>query len=144
MKILLTICFIIPIMSLKAQSDRIVGIWLTAEKDAKIEISQRESRFYGKMIWLTPNVDENGNPLTDTENPDASKRNRKLEGLEIISNLVYADGKWKGKIYDPESGKTYSSEIKLVNEDTLELTGYVGLPMFGRTLIWKKAIHTKN
>ncbi len=144
MKILLIICFIISMMRVNAQSDRIIGVWLTSDKAAKIEIYQRESRFYGKMIWLTPNVDEKGKPLTDSENPDPAKRNRKLEGLEIISGLAYADGKWKGTIYDPESGKTYKSQIKLVNENTLELTGYVGLPMFGITETWKRSSHDKN
>ncbi len=144
MKILLTICFIISMMRVNAQSDRIIGVWLTSDKAAKIEIYQRESLFYGKMIWLTPDVDEKGKPLTDTENPDPAKRNRKLEGLEIISGLAYADGKWKGTIYDPESGKTYKSQIKLVNENTLELTGYVGLPMFGITETWKRSSHDKD
>ena len=144
MKILLIICFIISMMRVNAQSDRIIGVWLTSDKAAKIEIYQRESRFYGKMIWLTPNVDEKGKPLTDSENPDPAKRNRKLEGLEIISGLAYADGKWKGTIYDPESGKTYNSQIKLVNENTLELTGYVGLPMFGITETWKRSSHDKD
>ena len=144
MKILLTICFIISMMRVNAQSDRIIGVWLTSDEAAKIEIYQRESRFYGKMIWLTPDVDEKGKPLTDTENPDPAKRNRKLEGLEIISGLAYADGKWKGTIYDPESGKTYNSQIKLVNENTLELTGYVGLPMFGLTETWKRSSHDKD
>ncbi len=128
MKILLTICFIISMMRVNAQSDRIIGVWLTS----------------GKMIWLTPDVDEKGKPLTDTENPDPAKRNRKLKGLEIISGLAYADGKWKGTIYDPESGKTYKSQIKLVNENTLELTGYVGLPMFGITETWKRSSHDKD
>ena len=144
MKILLTICFIISMMRVNAQSDRIIGVWLTSDKAAKIEIYQKDSRFYGKMIWLTPDVDEKGKPLTDTENPDPAKRNRKLKGLEIISGLAYADGKWKGTIYDPESGKTYKSQIKLVNENTLELTGYVGLPMFGLTETWKRSSHDKD
>ncbi|MFM7485494.1 MAG: DUF2147 domain-containing protein, partial [Cytophagales bacterium] len=116
MKKLLTTFLIISTMQLKAQSDRIVGVWLTSDKDAKIEIYQKDSRFYGKMIWFTPAVDERGKPLTDTENPDPAKRNRKVEGLESISGLAYADGKWKGTIYDPESGKIYNSQIKLVNE----------------------------
>jgi uncharacterized protein (DUF2147 family) len=82
--------------------------------------------------------------LPASENPDPAKRNRKLEGLEISSGLTYTDGKWKGTIYDPESGKTYNSQIKLVNENTLELTGYVGLPMFGLTETWKRSSHDKD
>ncbi|MFN8889785.1 MAG: DUF2147 domain-containing protein, partial [Cyclobacteriaceae bacterium] len=119
-------------------SNRIIGVWLTADKSAKIEIVQREKNFTGTMIWLEMDRDEQGKPLTDTQNPDPSKRSRLLCGLEIIPNLVYKDGKWKGTIYDPESGKTYSSEIVLVNENTLEVTGYIGLPMFGRTEKWTR------
>ena len=138
MKHLLIILFFFALTSLTAQSNRIIGVWLTADKSAKIEIVQREKNFTGTMIWLEMDRDEQGKPLTDTQNPDPSKRSRLLCGLEIIPNLVYKDGKWKGTIYDPESGKTYSSEIVLVNENTLEVTGYIGLPMFGRTEKWTR------
>lgn len=141
MKRFLTILFLFTMTSLSAQSNRIVGVWLTADKSAKIEIVQREKNFQGTMIWLEVDRDEQGKPLTDTQNPDPSKRSRLLRGLEIIPNLVYKEGKWKGTIYDPESGKTYSSEIVLVNENALEITGYIGLPMFGRTEKWTR---TKN
>lgn len=126
-------------LHVNAQSNRIIGIWTTPLEDTKVEIYQKGSRFYGKIIWLTPNVDKNGKPLTDTENPDPGKCQQKLEGLGIISDLVYSDQKWKGNIYDPESGKTYSTLIRLVDENTLELTGYVGLPVFGRTEVWRRA-----
>jgi uncharacterized protein (DUF2147 family) len=144
MKRIIGIGIFISLGQVNAQPNRIIGVWLTSDKDAKIEIYQKESRYFGKMIWLTPDVDGNGKPLTDSENPDPTKRNRKLEGLEIISGLAYADGKWKGTIYVPESGKTYNSQIKLVNENTVELTGYVGLPMFGLTETWKRSIHNKE
>jgi len=138
MKRLLTILFLFTLTSLSAQSNRIIGVWLTADKSAKIEIVQREKNFTGTMIWLEMDRDEQGKPLTDTQNPDPSKQSRLLRGLEIIPNLVYKEGKWKGPIYDPESGKTYSSEIVLLNESTLEVTGYIGLPMFGRTEKWTR------
>ena len=141
MKRLLTILFLFTLTSLSAQSNRIVGVWLTADKSAKIEIVQREKNFVGTMIWLETDRDEQGKPLTDTQNPDPSKRSRLLRGLEIIPNLVYKEGKWKGTIYDPESGKTYSCEIVLVNETTLEISGYIGLPMFGRTEKWTRPKH---
>jgi uncharacterized protein (DUF2147 family) len=138
MKRIIVICIIISTGQVKAQSNRILGVWLTPEKDAKIEIYQKESRYFGKMIWLTPDVDAIGKPLTDSENPDPAKRNRKLVGLEIISNLTYTVDKWKGTIYDPESGKTYSSQIKLANENTLEVLGYIGTPLLGVKQIWKR------
>jgi hypothetical protein len=88
MKRIIGICIFISLGQVNAQSNRIIGVWLTSEKDAKIEIYQKGSRFYGNMIWLTPDVDEKGKPLTDSENPDPTKRNRKLEGIEIISTRI--------------------------------------------------------
>ena len=88
MKRIIGICIFISLGQVNAQPNRIVGVWLTSDKDAKIEIYQKESRYFGKMIWLTPAMDEKGNPLTDSENPDPTKRNRKLEGIEIISTRI--------------------------------------------------------
>lgn len=138
MKKFVFVIFTLASLQAMAQPDRIVGVWVTPEKDARIHIFKNGSRYYAKMIWLTPSVDDKGNALTDTQNPDATKRTRKLEGLEIITDLEYADKKWKGSIYDPESGQTYSAQLRLLDEKKLELNGYVGIPLFGRKEIWTK------
>ena len=44
----------------------------------------------------------------------------------------------EGKIYDPKSGNDYSCEIKMTDANTLEVRGYVGISMFGRTDVWKR------
>jgi uncharacterized protein (DUF2147 family) len=49
------------------------------------------------------------------------------------------DGEWKGgDIYDPESGKTYSSYMYLKDRNTLKVRGYVGVSLFGRTETWTR------
>ena len=40
-------------------------------------------------------------------------RTRPLLGLDLLSQYQYKDGKWQGQLYDPESGKTYKSQITL-------------------------------
>ena len=54
------------------------------------------------------------------------------------------DGKtWTdGRVYDPESGKTYQGRITLEQEDTLKLRGFVGAPVFGRTSTWTRVEQT--
>ena len=44
-----------------------------------------------------------------------------------------------GKILDPKNGKEYKCYIKLIDNNTLKLRGYIGISMFGRTAIWKRA-----
>jgi hypothetical protein len=41
-----------------------------------------------------------------------------------------------GTIYDPLSGRTYAARLALDGDDRLEIRGYVGLPVLGRTTTW--------
>jgi uncharacterized protein (DUF2147 family) len=61
-------------------------------------------------------------------------------GMEIMNNFKLDEDKtWSnGEIYDPKSGKTYSGTITLKGENTLDLRGYVGFPIFGRTAVWTR------
>ena len=44
-----------------------------------------------------------------------------------------------GKILDPTSGKVYSASMKLLeNGQKLEVRGYLGLSLFGRSQIWER------
>jgi uncharacterized protein (DUF2147 family) len=127
---------------IKAQNkpNDILGIWLTPGKDpAKIEIYKINEVFFGKIVWLE-NPDYNGKPKVDGHNPDQSKRNNPVLGLLLLTGFKFDTGnEWKdGTIYDPESGKTYSCTLKLKNLNDLEIRGYVGIPLFGRTENWKK------
>ena len=63
---------------------------------------------------------------------------RNVQGLEILTNFdkdgnTYVDG----KIYDPKSGKTYSCKMTLKG-DKLDIRGYVGVSLLGRTETWKR------
>lgn len=76
---------------------------------------------------------------TDKNNPDAALRSRLLIGLTILDGLKYEKGVWKnGGIYDPNSGKTYSCELKLLSDDVLEVKGYLGFSFVGKTVEWTR------
>ena len=139
--ILLTI-LLITINVSKAQSsvaDNITGIWLTAEKDAKIEIYKAGDKYFGKIIFGKNLYEADGKTLIkDGKNPDAGLRGRPVLNLIILSGFVYNDGEYKdGKIYDPQNGKTYSAFMKLKGS-RLDLRGYVGVSLFGRTTTWSR------
>jgi len=129
-----------------AQSaDDILGNWYNQEGTAKIHVFKAangkfKGKYFGKIIWLKEPT-KNGKPKVDENNPDASKKNAELNGLILLNNFVFdADDKvWEdGTIYDPKNGKTYSCNITLVG-DKLNVRGYVGISMIGRTAIWTKA-----
>ena len=124
----------------QTKADDIIGVWLTGGKEpAKIQIYRSGEKFYGKIIWLK-NPAENGKQRIDANNPDKTKRSNPVIGLIILTAFKF-DGtdEWKGgDIYDPESGKTYSSYIYLKDKNTLKVRGYVGVSLFGRTETWTR------
>ncbi len=138
--ILTAVILFTTMISVLAQSraDQIVGVWLTEDQDARVEIYKTSDKYQGKIIWLlNPNDKKTGKPLLDTENKDAAKRSMPVLGLQIIRDLSFSDGQWKdGSIYDPESGKSYKAKIALADKNTLEMTGYIG--MFGSTETWTR------
>lgn len=75
---------------------------------------------------------EPGRPRHDDNNPDTALRGRPLVGLELLSGYAWNGRRWEGKIYDPESGNTYSSRMER-DGGRLKMRGYIGVPMLGRT-----------
>ena len=130
---------LLPSVSFAQNADAVTGNWLNEEKDAKVQIYRHGDKYSGKLVWIARALEDDGKtPRKDSKNPDAALRGRGLLNLVILSGFVFEDGEWTdGKIYDPKSGKTYSSKMKLKG-NTLEIRGYVGLSMFGRTTVWTK------
>lgn len=121
-------------------SDAIVGKWYNTEKDAQVEIFKEGSKFSGKIIWLQDPNNDAGKPKVDMNNSDVSKRQRPIIGMKLLDNFKYNGGTWEeGTIYDPKNGKTYSCIIKKKDNKTLEVRGYVGISLIGRTVEWTKA-----
>ena len=119
--------------------DAILGKWVTTGQKSVVEIYKCGDEYCGKIIWLKEPLDKEGKEKLDTKNPDESKRDRKIVGLQILSGFKYkGDNKWgDGKIYDPEKGKTYKCKTKLEG-DNLKLRGYIGFSLIGRTTIWTR------
>jgi uncharacterized protein (DUF2147 family) len=72
----------------------------------------------------------------DANNPDRTLRTRPIRGLRILDGFSRnPDGRWTGgRIYDPETGRTYRSELRLLPNGNLEVKGCVG-PIC-QTQIW--------
>ncbi len=122
----------------------ILGFWLSEEGRAVIEITQDGDEFKGKLVWLKVLADGEVKEKLDDKNPDESLRSRSLLGLENLKGFHFDDGEWEdGTIYDPKSGKTYSSYMELKDQDTLKIRGYVGISLLGKTTIWKRQDKSK-
>jgi uncharacterized protein (DUF2147 family) len=143
MKQLITVILLFTGMTLSAQTkaDDIVGVWLTNGKEpAKIQVYKAGDKYFGKIVWLK-NPDKDGKPKVDSKNPDKNNQSQKIMGLVILQNFKFDDDEWEdGKIYDPESGKTYSCNMSLNGINTLKVRGYIGVSLLGRTETWTRTV----
>ncbi|MES2330623.1 MAG: DUF2147 domain-containing protein [Bacteroidota bacterium] len=133
MKTLITMMAILLSLttSFAQNADNITGVYWSPHKDAKIEIYKRGDKYFGKSVWVA-------NPRKDTENPDRALQSREVQGIELLTNFTFDRDTYKGgKIYDPESGKTYSCKINLEG-NSLKVRGYIGIALLGRTEIFER------
>lgn len=117
-----------------AGADDIVGRWLTADKNAYVDIEVSDGVYTGTIVGVPAEMNSD-QPNADLNNPDESLRSRPLVGLTILSSLTRAKANlWKGgTIYDPNKGESYDCKIWLEG-GSLKLRGYKG--MLYRTSKW--------
>ena len=118
-----------------------IGVWQTGGGKSHIQIYKCGADMCGKIIWLKSPNGADGKPARDKHNPDPSKRNQSIIGLQILSGLKpnSSGTEWtSGHIYDPENGKTYGARMSLGSDGTLNIRGYEGLPMLGQTRTWTR------
>jgi uncharacterized protein (DUF2147 family) len=140
-RILLLLSILCGLTAYAQQSgDGIAGNWITGTGEAKVNIFKTGNQYYGSIVWLK-NPLENGKPKVDRNNPEEKLRTRPLLGLLLLRGFTYeGDNVWvDGKIYDPKNGKDYSCKITLNGEGKLEVRGFIGISLIGRTDTWTKA-----
>jgi uncharacterized protein (DUF2147 family) len=145
--VLLSTFLLLCSFAFAADEEIVFGLWITPEKDCKIEIFKCGIKYCGRIAWLKeplyPADDEGGmagKPIVDRENPNPDLRSRLLMGLQLMEGFTYI-GKnvWeKGTIYNPDNGKTYKCKMTLASPSRLEVRGYVGIPLLGATSIWTR------
>lgn len=138
---LFLLCLFSTVSFAQKSPDDICKTWFNGEKTAKIQIYKIGPKYFGKIVWLKEPKDKEGKEKLDKNNPDASKRNSKINGSLILTNFTYEDGNTyeNGQIYDARNGKTYSCILTLQSGSTLKVRGYVGISLLGRTDIWTAA-----
>jgi uncharacterized protein (DUF2147 family) len=124
-------------------ADAIVGTWLTANGRAKIQIYKKADLYNGRIVWVMyPNYPD-GKPKVDKNNSDVTKKNVPIVGINLLKDLKFKNDHWEdGTIYDPENGKTYKCIIKF-RDGKLNLRGYIGTSLLGRTQNWTKVADIK-
>ena len=117
------------------QAMLILGNWLTEARDGVIEISiAGDGSYQGKIVG------GNSPQRQDQHNPDPARRSRLLLGQTIFQGMKYdGEGKWSGgTIYDPDSGRSYRCRLERLDAERLQVRGFVGFALLGRSQVWTR------
>jgi uncharacterized protein (DUF2147 family) len=97
------------------------GDWKVADGVANIRVAQCGGSMWGVVAW------EKVPGGKDKNNPDASKQSRPTLGMPILIDMKKKPGvdAWEGQVYNAKDGQLYSSTIKPVGNDQLEIQGCV-------------------
>jgi len=106
----------------------VTGTWIDHTGQGAVEIEPCGDRMCGRVVWLK-------NPA------HKSKSGRPICGTQILGDLhERSNNTWEsGWIYNPEDEERFNADIKLKNENTLLVTGYLGIKILGETYTWKRA-----
>ena len=134
------VLFVMPLLLFAGGSESIIGIWQNEKKTALIKIYKKNNRFHGAILKMCGRG-QCGSQKLDANNPDESLRKRELVGLVILKDLLFdGDSTWgEGSIYDPSNGKTYRTTATLSDDgNILQIHGFLGISLFGRTEEWTR------
>ncbi len=122
-------------------ADKLIGLWEPSNGKARVKVEKIGNKYFGKIVWLREPIDPvTKKPKVDKNNEDASLRTLPLKGYRLLKDFVSkGKGEWAdGTIYDPENGSTYSCVIKMKDDNTLDIRGFIGVKALGRTDVWKR------
>ena len=97
------------------------GDWMVADQVANIRVAECNGSMWGVVVWeKTPGG-------RDINNPDVALQSRPTLGMPILIDMKKKTGadQWEGQVYNGKDGKHYSSTIKPVGSDKLEIQGCV-------------------
>jgi uncharacterized protein (DUF2147 family) len=136
--LVLATLFIVPRASAQ-EGGGLGGIWLTQAGDAKVRVSKCGGGICGVIVWLKEPIDPaTGKPAIDDKNPNPALAKRPMIGLPLFFGMRRSGpGKWSGRIYNADDGKSYVSHVSVAGLDSLRVEGCVGALCGGET--WTRA-----
>lgn len=124
----------IAMPAMASAAEPVAGRWITDDGKALVTIGRCGKFVCGhvtRILAATPN-----GPPVDEHNPNPALRRRPVLGIEVLSGFVDKGDDWRGRIYDPESGKSYKS---ILTREPGGLKAQGCILFFCRTQHWKAA-----
>jgi len=124
-----------------AQEASPVGVWKTIDDEtgkpkSLIRISESNGELRGRIEKLFREPGEDPNPRC--EKCEGNLKDQPIVGMTILTGMKKDGDEYRGgQILDPANGKVYKSKMALTDGGKkLDVRGYIGVPMLGRTQTW--------
>jgi uncharacterized protein (DUF2147 family) len=103
------------------------GVWLSQDGNAQVRLTDCGGALCGTLVWLREPIDpKTQRPRTDKLNPDISKRDRPMLGLQVAQGLrPNGADRWSGLIYNADEGKHYQITITIKSPSHATLVGCI-------------------
>jgi len=118
-----------------------VGQWQTIDDEtgapkSRVTLWLKDDKLLGRIDTLL-NPDE-PNPICDE--CKGARKDQPIEGMTFVWGLTENGVQWDGGIIlDPGNGKEYKARLRLIDQgERLEVRGYIGFALLGRTQIWQR------
>jgi uncharacterized protein (DUF2147 family) len=118
-----------------------VGLWktiddATGKPKSLVRITETNGELSGKIEKLFREPNEEQNPMC--EKCEGAMKAQPIIGMTILTGLKKDGDSWTGgHVTDPKNGKTYNAKVTPIDGGKkLEMRGYMGVPMLGRTQTW--------
>ena len=129
-----------------AQATSPAGLWRTIDDSSKkdkslVRIVEANGVYTGKVEKI---VDPDSPKDAVCKDCSDERKDKPILGMTIIRNMKQSgDDKTVfegGDILDPNNGKVYKSKMKLIDGGSkLEVRGFIGISLLGRTQTWVRA-----
>lgn len=131
------------VLALQVVSVSPLGYWQSIDDHdhkprAIIHIWKARGQLFGKIIKTYL---RSGEKYTDVCHKCSGRRHdKRILGMTILWGMT-GQGRFYngGQILDPKNGSTYNCKMSVAkNDKTMEVRGYIGLPLFGRSQTWRR------
>ena len=111
-----------------------IGRWQGVNSNGKpagrVELYLENGKLYGRVTQVRPGR----TPQDVCDKCSGEYKNQLILGMVIIRNFHPEGDDWVGgTIIDPENGWEYKSKIWAVGKDRLQMRGFIGISLLGRT-----------
>jgi uncharacterized protein (DUF2147 family) len=128
------------LISIASEQNDPSGLWKTyddkGEPTGYVRISEQAGVYTG-VIEKGLEKDKEDKYCNECK---GERKGQKLVGMTIIKGVKASGAAYEGtEILDPFSGNTYRVKLTIKDTKTMEVRGFIGFSLFGRTQVWERA-----